>query len=255
MLIIIYNYSPKTLTEDKMAEPVKLSPPEYTLWNKYKAVFGVDPQVTVKDLVQTTPSEFMIPIIVDHKAKGDALRTIILPEITLGTFQIQISVTNSTGVSWAAITIKDAQNLADTTTAAMKGNPLFVEAKVIPSKVPGPQHPCMGFIMTRSVIQFSNDDISDVFNNFNGVTANVLHELIILHYEESDVTVIKGTTPTWLSVNKQFELYKRMTWCKTDKRDCVYYYDYPMSYYSITLDFVLNEKVMHSACTCTAIPQ
>ncbi len=178
-----------------MAEPVKLSPPEYTLWNKYKAVFGADPLVTVNNLVKTTPSEFLIPIIVDDKAKGDALCTIILPEITLGTFQIRTSVTNSKGVSWAAITIKDAPGLVLTTKTAMSGNPLFVEAREIPSKLPG-QHPSMGFIMTKSVIQFSNDDISDVFNNFNGVTANVLHELIILHYEESNVTVIKGTMPS-----------------------------------------------------------
>ncbi len=189
--------SPKTFTEDKMAELVKLSPPEYTLWNKYKAVFGADPQVTVKDLITATPSEFIVPIIVDDKAKGEALRTIILPETTLGNFHIRTNVTNSKEVSWATITIKDAKHLAVITTAAMKGNPLFVEAKEIPSKLLG-QRPCMGLITTQSIIQFFNDDISDVFNNFNGVTANVLHELIIVHYEESNVTVIKGTTPSFI---------------------------------------------------------
>ena len=185
-------YRPKTFTEDKMAEPVKLSPPQYTLWNKYKAVFGADPQVTVKELVIEKPCELVVPIIVDDKAKGEALRTIILPEITLGNFHIRISVTNSKDVSWAAITIKDADHLAAITTIAMSGNPLFVEAKPIPPKLPG-QRPCMGLIMTQSVIQFFNDNLADVFSNFNGVTANVLQELIILNYEEGNVTVIKGT--------------------------------------------------------------
>ncbi len=54
----------------------------------------------------------------------------------------------------------------------------------------------MGLIMTQSVIQFFNDNLADVFSNFNGVTANVLQELIILNYEEGNVTVIKGTMPS-----------------------------------------------------------
>ena len=55
-------------------------------------MFGADPQVTVKDLVIAKPCEFVVPIIVDDKAKGEALCTIILPEITLGNFHIRTSL-------------------------------------------------------------------------------------------------------------------------------------------------------------------
>lgn len=169
-----------------------VSPPWYTLQNKFKYTFGCDPAVTVKDLDTSQSPKMVVPIIVNDEKKGTALRTLIRPSFPMGNIMVVTEVKNSKGESWQALIIKDEKQVRDVMTDAYSGNPLFVEVK---SKERIPSFPVaqVGLIMTRSVVQFFNDDLSDYYSNFNGVTAEVMSDLIYKSFAGDQVQVLMGT--------------------------------------------------------------
>lgn len=169
---------------------VSLSPPWFTLQKKFANTFGRDPAVTVGDLSDTSQSIMVLPITVDDKRKGIALRTIIRPNFPMGNFLVTTEVKNSKGECWMAIVIENDKQLQDVITDAMAGNPLFVEAK---SRVLPPSIRQMGFIMTKTVVQFFNDDLSDFYSNFNSVTAEVMPDLIHMAFVHDTVPIVMGT--------------------------------------------------------------
>lgn len=170
---------------------VSLSPPWYTLWNKFKYTFGCDPAVTVKDLDTSQEPKMVVPIIVNDEKKGTALRTLIRANFPMGNIIVITDVKNSKGERWQALIIKDEKQLRDVMTDAYTGNPLFVEAK---SREPIPGFPAqVGLIMTKTVVQFFNDDLSEYYSNFNGVTAEVMSDLISKSFAGDKVQVLMGT--------------------------------------------------------------
>ena len=172
-----------------MAAPT-LSPPWYTLQNKFKNTFGCDPAVTVKDLDISGSPRMVLPIIVNDEKKGTALRTLIRSSFPMGKIIVITEVKNSKGESWPALIIKNEKELLDVVTNAYSGNPLFVEAKC--RQIPGwPAQ--VGLIMTKTVVQFFNDDLSDFYSNFNGVTAEVMSDLINKSFAADAVQVLMGT--------------------------------------------------------------
>lgn len=133
----------------------------------------------------------VVPIIVDDKKKGTALRTLIRANFPMGNIIVITEVQNSKGESWQALIIKNEKQLRGAITDAYSGNPLFVEAK---SKERIPGFPIqVGLIMTKTVVQFFNDDLSDYYSNFNGVTAQVMSDLINNSFAADAVQVLMGT--------------------------------------------------------------
>lgn len=168
-----------------------LSPPWYTLRNKFAYTFGCDPAVSVGEL-DTSQKIYTIPITVDDEAKGQALRTIISHTFPMGNITVETVVRNSQGILWSAVTVATEQGLLDVVNAAFAGNPLFVKAD---TRTVYPNIHQVGVIMTKSVVQFYNDDLSDFFHNFNGVTANVVGDLIQLWYING-LQIVMGTAKT-----------------------------------------------------------
>ena len=168
---------------------VSLSPPWFTLQRKLANTFGCDPAVTVGDLSETSQTIKVIPITVDDEKKGRALRTIIHPSFPMGNILVTTEVKNSKGRCWEAIVIENGKQLQGVITDAMAGNPLFVEAKLVER----PPFAIVGFIMTKTVVQFWNDDLSDFYGNFNDVTANVVSDLIIKDFAQHTVSIVMGT--------------------------------------------------------------
>lgn len=168
---------------------VSLSPPWVTLQRKFANTFGCDPVVNVGDLSDTSQRIVVLPITVDDEKKGRALRTIIRPSFPMGNILVTTEVKNSKGKCWEAIVIENGKQLQGVITDAMAGNPLFVEAKL------GPRPPFthVGFIVTKTVVQFWNDDLSDFYGNFNDVTANVVSDLIIKAFANHTVWIVMGT--------------------------------------------------------------
>ena len=164
-----------------------LSPPWDTLWKKFVNTFGCDPAVTVDKLDTSQPKLYTIPIVVDDEKKGTALATLIRSKFPMGNITVVTAVKNSKGQAWAPIIIHDADETVAVFKTAFKGNTLFVNAAKR-----GPFNDVF-IIMTKSIVQFFNDDMSDYYYNFNGVTAQVLSELIWQQYANNTITCLTST--------------------------------------------------------------
>ena len=81
----------------------------------------------------------------------------------------------------------------DALKAAFTGNPLFTEVISGDSERLPSGHKVVGLILTKSVVQFYNDNpISDFFVNFNDVTAHVVGDLIYKKYVNNTVSIAMG---------------------------------------------------------------
>ena len=181
---------PSSRSNEIMAT-VNYNPPWYTLRAQFQNTFGCDPQVTIGEL-DTSKPPYRLPIIVDDQQKGTSLRTIIRTVFPIANLSVITDVTNKQGVSWQTIVIKDSTQLKDVFTFALTGNPLFVETVLIPPAPGGFNFYNVAVIFTRSVVQFYNDDLSEYYHNYNGVTANVFGDLIKLEFA-NNLHVQKGT--------------------------------------------------------------
>ena len=170
-----------------------LTPPWYTLRNKYNYTFGLDPAVTVLEL-DVSREPYILTLVTNNKTKGMALRAMIPTQFPFGNVLVNTTVNNSNGDSWEPAKIEDVKDLVAVIEAAFGGNPLYIDVKVRE----GPFHRTeVGIIITKSVVQFFNDDLSEWYNNFNGVTAEVIGELIKRTYKGlDDVIVLMGTAET-----------------------------------------------------------
>ena len=172
---------------------LKLSPPWITLWNKFVNTFGCDPAVKVGKLDTSQTALYTIPIVVDDKSKGTALATVIRSKFPMGNITVVTAVQNSNGVAWAPIIIQSEDETVAVFKAALTGNPLFVDAV---KRAAPPNFPDVFIIMTKSIVQFYNDDLTDYYFNFNGVTAQVLSELVWPQYANNKITLLTSTAKT-----------------------------------------------------------
>lgn len=172
-----------------------LNPPWFTLQSKFANIFGCDPAVIVGDLDTSKDPIYILPIVVDDKNKGTALRTLIRAHFTFGNINVATVVKNSKGELWETILIACGKQLQEVTTAAFNGNSLFVESKQ-KQQPPGFPIAQVGLIMTDKIVQFYNDDGAEFFNNFNSVTAQVVPSLIRTSYMNDTVQILMGTALT-----------------------------------------------------------
>ena len=112
---------------------------------------------------------------------------------------------NSRGGSWKPIVVENEKQLLEVVVDAFSGNLLFVEAK--PRVLP-PNFNQVGLIMTKSVVQFPNDNLYDFYFNFSSVTTQVVDDLIHILYVNNTVQIVMGTaesrglqSQTWSSYN------------------------------------------------------
>ena len=166
---------------------LKLSPPWDTLWKKFVNTFGCDPAVTVGDLDTSQPTLYVIPIVVDDEKKGTALATVIRSKFPMGNITVVTAVKNSKGQVWAPIIIHDEDETVAVFKAALTGNSLFVDAI---------KRSDVFIIMTKSIVQFFNDNSMDYYGNLNSVTAQVLSELIWPQYANNKITCLTSTAKT-----------------------------------------------------------
>jgi hypothetical protein len=132
-----------------MFSQAQLSPPWYTLWNEIKASIGNDPGVTVNPLV-TSQQPFIVPI----------------------------QVKNGSGQIVQPVIPSSPDELVKLTQTALTGNKWFVEV-VKKAFSPMPHSPVVVYpVFSKAVIQFYNDDLSDLYNNYNNVVAFVFKDVL-----------------------------------------------------------------------------
>jgi hypothetical protein len=146
----------------------RLAPPWITLQRQLAATIGRAPGVHVGQPQQQGRTQ-VIEVTVDDQGAGTGLATILTPQYPGDT--IQVKVLTPDGQPYPARTIGNIDELQSVVQQALGSNPLFAEA-VIASTTP-PIDPRVWAVFKAEVIQFPNDDISDLFLNFNGVAEDV----------------------------------------------------------------------------------
>lgn len=150
------------------ATQTRLAPPWITIQRQLAATIGRAPGVRVGQ-PQEQGSTQVIEVTVEDSEVGTGLATILTPQYPGNT--IQVKVLSPAGQPYPARLVRNNEDLQDVVQEALGSNPLFVET-VVASTTP-PINPRVWVVFQAEVIQFPNDDISDLFLNFNGVAEDV----------------------------------------------------------------------------------
>lgn len=164
-----------TLLTATAAAP-QLSPPWYTLWNEINSSVGATPRVTVSEL-DTTKTPYVTTITAGDDTQAKMLASVLTQLHLLGNIGVQVVVKNAQGQVVPPATPANADELVQMLTTALKGNPLFVQAMAQELFPRGPLN--VFAVFTKSVIQFYNDNLADLYRNFNGVTASVFADVLM----------------------------------------------------------------------------
>jgi len=153
-----------------------LSPPEYTLWAEIKNSVGVTPGVEVGDLIDKTGGLYVVPIKVKDADQAVAIASIVTLSHKIGNLTVQVQVTDGEGHDFKPVIPGSSDQLADLVRKALKGN--YFLKDVIVKASPVSQKKVVFAVFTKSVIQFPNDNLSDLYGNFNGVAAAVFRDVL-----------------------------------------------------------------------------
>jgi len=151
----------------------RLSPPWHTHYNFIRESIGSDPCVKVSDMAEASRFQYIIQIQAHSEEKARALATILELRQTFGKIIVDIEVLyKGRGVSPYEPPLT-AGDLVRVFNQALGTNTYFTGVK------PGGVAAVSIFpIFKKEVIQFFNDDISDYYNNFNGVAADVFAKVL-----------------------------------------------------------------------------
>ncbi|CAG9614087.1 hypothetical protein BACCIP111899_03314 [Bacillus rhizoplanae] len=156
---------------------VGLSPPWVIYFNELKFSIGENPGVTVGPLIPAG-DDYIILVTVTGNEKARAIATILNPTVNFGNINVNVVVSNREGQMIAPFSCPlDAFEIAHVFQLALEGNPFFEDVVVKP-QLPGEQDVVYP-VFKPKVIQFFNDDISNLCNTFVAVAANVFKDVIL----------------------------------------------------------------------------
>nr|WP_093293253.1 hypothetical protein [Thermoactinomyces sp. DSM 45892] len=169
---------------------VELSPPWVTYFNEIKYSVGADPSVTVGPLIPVV-DVYLIIVIVSDNEKAKAIATLLHPTKTFGNVEVLVVVINTHGELITPLPCPlDAFEIASIFQTALTGNDFFQEVVVQPQL---PDEPDAVYpVFKPEVIQFFNDDISNLCNTFTGVAANVFQD--VLRNQICEVSILFSTS-------------------------------------------------------------
>ncbi len=160
----------------------RLVAPWFKLWNEIRYSIGEDPNVQI-DPLNTNSSPYLISIHVSDSTKASALASILLPTYSFGNVTVNVQVDNSgTVVQPSALATNQDVNRA--INRALATNTLFVGAFPTPDGR-------IGVLFARAIVQFFNDDSTELYSNFNASAAAVFKDVLTLSYER--VSLVLGT--------------------------------------------------------------
>ena len=141
---------------------MKLSAPWETYYREIKALFGSDPAIKIKYDDETK----VIKMYVEGQDKADALAE-LLPSVKMfGNVPVHLDVVPSNFVK---------ANKADTFCKAFDGNPVFAYAKTTEGS--HGEFAASYIVFKKKVVQFSNDDLSDVNGNCNTLYQTIAKDI------------------------------------------------------------------------------
>ena len=153
---------------------VGLTPPWYTFFNFLKHSIGRTKCVQVLEMKELSDSNYLIQVDVKNQDKAFALATILLPFKNFGNINVRVEVLHFGQVVAPEDQILDVSELIRIFEEALDTNCYFkyVEfVKMLDLYIIFP-------VFKKEVIQFFNDDLSDLYRNYNGVAASVFAEVL-----------------------------------------------------------------------------
>lgn len=142
-----------------------MAPPWYEYQRKVKALFNPDPEIKVGDLRPNGgDNKFIFTITTTNKDKYGALQKIMPDVKTLGAITINVSI---------ELDEKPAET--NPYAIAFKGNPLVGRIEKA-TDYAGTEFTFICF--NPAVLQFPNDDITDLYGNFSGLAQDVAREIL-----------------------------------------------------------------------------
>jgi len=156
---------------------VKMSPPWYTYFNYLKHSIGRDQCVDVLDMKEISGADYLISVDVKNREKATALATILIPCKNFGNINVRVEVLHCgrrvkpyCNPHDESIIIKIIEEALGTNHyfECVESAEYFVSLLIFP-------------VFKKEIIQFFNDDLSDFYNNFNGVVAKVFSEVLESH--------------------------------------------------------------------------
>ncbi|WP_072333409.1 hypothetical protein [Thermoactinomyces sp. DSM 45891] len=169
---------------------VELSPPWVTYFNEIKYSVGVDPGVTVGPLIPVG-DVYLILVTVSGNEKAKAIATLLNPTKTFGNVVVFVVVIDTHGELISPLPCPlDAFCLASIFQIALTGNEFFQDVVVQP-QLPGQPYAVYP-VFKPEVIQFFNDDISNLCNTFTGVAASVFQD--VLRNQICEVSILFSTS-------------------------------------------------------------
>ncbi|MBH9964951.1 hypothetical protein [[Bacillus] enclensis] len=176
--------------EVKVDNGVGLSPPWVTYHNELKYSIGQDPNVIVGPLIPVG-STYVIPVTTIREKTAIAFATLLKNPVEFGNISVMVMVINGHQEIVSSLPCPlSAFVVADLVQNALSGNPYFVEIVVKPQS-PGGSNAVFP-VFTPEVIQFFNDDISNLCNTFTAVAADVFADVMMDNH--CDVPILYSTS-------------------------------------------------------------
>lgn len=168
---------------------LKLAPPWYFLRNELLSTLGQDPNIEVSELIPINNDEYEIQInVLNYCNQATALRKIIKPQYIVSNKTIKVKIFSKCSLEMPYVSKEDCYTPEEIGTIlddAFLNNPLYKGYVLTSDEVSINQKNFLGdivMIISKEVIQFFNDDIRDLYQNFNGAATEVFKDFIIQEY-------------------------------------------------------------------------
>ena len=155
--------------------------PWYTVYNKVVALFGNDEELQISNLseVDDVPDNgfkcgYGFTISSKNSVKLKSIEKILKRHFEFGNVYLNIDFVYEPQND-DVITPSDFKN-------AFAGNNILSKVQIVPTPAGVPQ---TFVVFAREVIQFYNDDITDLYGNFNGLSEDIAREL----FNDTDASI------------------------------------------------------------------
>lgn len=172
-----------------MSTILKLAPPWYFLRNEIASTLGQDPNIEVSHLIPITNDQYELQInVLNYYNQAIALRKIIKPEYNISNKIVKVKIFSKYSLEIPYIFNQDCYTPEEIGTIlddAFLNNPLYKGYVLTSNEVSINQKKFLGnivMIVAKEVIQFFNDDIRDLYQNFNGIATEVFKDFLIQEY-------------------------------------------------------------------------
>jgi hypothetical protein len=147
--------------------------PWFTLSNEINATIGNDPSVTVAPL-DVSSNPFVSRITVTDHDKAVAIASLMKPRHDFGNIAVVVEVMDGQGNVAVPVVPGSTDDLATMVKTAFCGNAWFHDV-VVRSDITGTR---VFPVFAKAVVQFANDDLSELHHNYNEVVAHVFADVL-----------------------------------------------------------------------------